>query len=317
MHILNELTYINKSSLALGFFDGLHQGHKVVLKNAVKSAISSEGKSCVIMFTSHPGNVLFPNKVEQILTLDEKLKMIEECGIDYVFLLKFEEYKNMKANDYIENILIKYFNPYSVTTGFNHTFGFKKEGNTQLLLEYSRKYNYKYYEIPPYVIDNRIVSSSEIRNTLHLGDFKLANELLGYNFFIQGRVIHGEHLASALGFASANIEYPENKIKIPFGVYFVKVTVNNKTYNGVMNYGIVNSSDNTLKLKSEVHILDFNKNIYGENIKVEFITKIRNQMDFDNIEKLKYQINRDIGFVEIYKYFLKDKFNIHCKNFII
>ena len=304
MHIFDELTYINNSSLALGFFDGVHLGHRVVLKNAVHIAKKNNTQSCVITFKEHPLNILTNEKIPLILTLDEKLNMLEKIGADNVILLDFNKYSAIRAKDYLENVLIKYFSPIAITTGFNHSFGFNKEGNSTFLKENSQKYNYKYFEVPPFVVDENIVSCSTIRSRIHIGDFTHANLLLGYNFYVRGKVIEGEHLASKLGFPSANIVYNEEKIKIPFGVYYVKVNVKGNEYDGIFNYGYAPTVDNTSEIKAEVHIIDFDENIYGENIKISFIKKIREQNKFDNIEKLKAQITRDIACAQIYKYFL-------------
>ena len=305
MQIFDELTYINNTSLALGFFDGLHLGHKVVLKNAVKIAKKNKTTSTVITFKNHPLNYLSNQKIEQILTIEEKLRILNHIGIDNVVLIDFENIANIRADDYIKDILIKYFSPIAITTGFNHTFGYKKNGNSMLLEQYEKIYNYKYYEVPPFVVDGDVVSCSVIRNKLQLGDFISANRLLGYSFFISGTVVHGDGLASELGFPSANINYPEEKIKIPHGVYYVQVIIDNKKYNGVLNHAPVSPDKN----KSEVHIIDFDKNIYGKNIFIKFITKIRNQIQADNSDKLKLQIKRDIGFAQIYQHFTADKKN--------
>lgn len=315
MRIWNELTYIHKSSLALGFFDGIHLGHRVVLKNAINVAKKNNTESTVITFKSHPLNILTNEKVEQILSLEDKLNIMEKTGIDNIVLLDFSEIASMKANDYLEKILINYFSPVAITTGFNHHFGFNKEGDSDFLRKNKEKYDYMYFEVPPFVVQDKIVSCSVIRNLLHLGDFYNANKLLGYKFFIDGRVIKGEQLARKLGYPSANIIYPEEKIKVPHGVYFVEVTVDNNRYNGILNYGFAPTVSNSTNQKTEVHILNFDKNIYGEKIKIEFIAKIRNQMRFDNIEKLKAQIYRDIAFVDIYKHFLKGHFEFSHKSF--
>ncbi len=298
MQIFDELVYIQKTSLALGFFDGLHLGHNVVLKNAIHIAKENNTQSCAVIFKNHPLNILSQNKIEQILTLDEKLSILKKIGIDNVIILNFEDFSSMRAENYFKNVLIKYFSPIAITTGFNHSFGFNREGNPEFLRENQDKYNYKYYEVPPFVVHNNIVSCSVIRNLLHLGNFQEANELLGYNFFIQGTVIKGEQIASKLGFPSANINYPLDKIQTPYGVYYVLVNIEGKEYNGVLNHTMTPSP------KTEVHIINFDKNIYNQKIKISFIAKIRNQMDFDTTEKLQAQIKRDIAFTEIYKYFL-------------
>lgn len=317
MHIYNELTYINKSSLALGYFDGIHLGHKVVLKNAINIAKEYNTHSTAILFKEHPLIFLSQNKVEQILTLNERLEMLEKIGIDNAVLLDFEKISNITAEDYIEEVLVKYFTPIAITTGFNHFFGYKKSGNTDLLRKKSKEFNYKYFEVPPFVVNENIVSCSVIRNKLSLGDFYEANKLLGYRYFIRGNVIEGDKLATKLGFPSANIIYPENKIKIPHGVYYVIVDVKGKKYNGILNHGFAPTVENESHLKTEIHIIDFDENIYGEKIKVEFVTKIRNQMKFENIEKLKAQLNRDKAFAQMYEHFLDGRISFSCKRFFI
>ncbi len=299
MYIFEELNYIKNSSLALGFFDGVHLGHKVVLKNAIHIAKEYNTQSCAVIFKNHPSCLIGTNAVEQLLTVDEKIELLRKTGIDNVILLNFEDYVAMSAQAYLKDVLVKYFSPIAITTGFNHTFGFNRLGTPEFLKMNQNKYGYKYYEIPPFVVNNNIVSCSVIRNLIHLGNFQDANLLLGYNFFINGIVEHGEKIASKLGFPSANILYPDGKIKIPYGVYYVTVNIDGIEYNGVLNHGLIPN------LKTEVHILDFDKNIYGRNIKISFIAKIRNQMKFENSNKLQSQIKHDIAFAEIYKYFAK------------
>lgn len=315
MDIYNELTYINKSSIALGYFDGLHLGHRVVLKNAINIAKEYNTQTTVIIFKEHPLNFLTTDKVEQILTLEEKINILREIGIDNIILLDFKDYSGIKAEDYLKNILVKYFSPVAITTGFNHFFGYKKEGNSDFLRKNKDKYNYKYFEVPPFVVNENIVSCSVIRNKISLGNFQEANNLLGYNYFVNGTVIEGQKIASKLGFASANIHYPDSKVQIPHGVYYVTVSVDDKEYNGILNHGFAPTINNEQILKTEVHIIDFNKDIYGKNIKVSFITKIRNQMKFENIDKLKSQLNRDKAFAEIYKHFLDGTFHLDTNRF--
>ena len=305
MQIFQQLTYINNTSLALGFFDGIHQGHKVVLKNAVTIAQKNKTTSTVITFKNHPLSVLSDDKIEQIITLDEKIQILKKLGIDNVVILNFEDIANLKAEEYLKDVLIKYYSPIAITTGFNHSFGYKKQGNSDFLRTKSKKYGYQYYEIPPYVIDGELVSCSVIRGKLQLGNFFEANKLLGYNFFVSGKVIQGDKIAGQLGFPSANIIYPETKIKIPLGVYYVQVNIQGSIYNGVLNYGYCKAKDNSEILKTEVHIINFNDEIYGENITINFISKIREQIDFENADKLKAQIKRDIAFAQMYQYFLK------------
>lgn len=317
MHIFNELSYIKNSSLALGFFDGIHLGHRVVLRNAVNIAKEVNKESCVITFSEHPSTVLSENKPQMLLTTDEKLQILNTLGVDNVFLLDFKKFSGINANKYIKDVLIEYFSPIAITTGFNHSFGYKKEGSSALLNELQAKYGYKYYEVPPFVVENEIVSCSTIRNKILMSDFYTANRLLGYQYFITGYVEKGDKIASRLGYPSANIEYPEEKIKIPNGVYFVTVEFDGATYNGVLNHGFAPTLDNNEKLKTEVHIVNFNQNIYGKKIKINFISKIRNQMKFENIEKLQAQIKRDIAFTDIYSRFIGGNTSFSCKKLFL
>lgn len=315
MKIYNDLTNIKNSSLGLGFFDGLHLGHRVILKNVMHCADKYNGTSTIVLFNEHPLKVLTGEPIGQILTLNEKLNMLNEIGIDNVVILDFEKYVNMKAEEYLKDVLIKYFSPVAITTGFNHNFGYKKEGNSEFLRERSSKYGYRYFEVPPFVVNGTIVSCSAIRDRIRLGDFVFANEMLGYKFFIEGQVIEGEKRAGSLGFPSANICPDEEKIKIPYGVYYVRAEYNSKTYDGILNYGYSPTFNLQGGIKTEVHLLDFNEDIYGKNIKISFVTKIRNQIKFENTEKLIYQLNRDKAFAQIYRYFLSGKFNLTSKNY--
>ena len=317
MHIFNELSYIKNSSLALGFFDGIHLGHRVVLRNAVNIAKEANKEACVITFSEHPSTVLSENKPQMLLSTEEKLQILSSLGIDNVFLLDFKKFSGIKANEYIKDILVEYFSPIAITTGFNHSFGYKKEGSSALLKELQAKYGYKYYEVPPFVVENEIVSCSTIRNKILMADFYAANKLLGYKYFITGYVEKGDKIASKLGFPSANIEYPEDKIKIPNGVYFVTVELEGRAYNGVLNHGFAPTLENNKKLKTEVHIVDFNQDIYGKMIKINFLSKIRNQMKFESVEKLKAQIRRDIAFTDIYSRFIEGNTGFSCKKLFL
>ncbi len=315
MKIYNDLTNIKNSSLGLGFFDGLHLGHRVILKNVIHCAKKYRGESTIILFNEHPLKVLTGENVPQILTLTEKLNILKELGIENVVILDFEKYINMKAEEYLKEVLIKYFSPVAITTGFNHSFGYKKEGTPDFLRAKSKEYNYLYFEVPPFVIDGTIVSCSAIRSRIRLGDFLFANEILGYRYFIEGQVIEGDKRARSLGFPSANIIYDDEKVPIPYGVYYVRVEYDSKTYDGILNYGYSPTFNFDGGIKTEVHILDFNEDIYGKKIKISFVTKIRNQMKFENSEKLIYQLNRDKAFANIYRYFLGGKFSISSKKF--
>ena len=290
---MQKFTEFNENKnlvLVLGFFDGVHIGHKEVIKSAVAYAQKNNLKSALLTFDIHP-LCFFKNIAPQYISQNRE-KIIQDLGVDYFYEIKFDNFiAKMEPENYLENILEKYFAPKAIFTGFNHTFGIDKKGDSAFLAKYQNKYNYEYFEIPPQKYNNEVVSSTKIRNALIIGDIELANLMLGRSFTISSIVVEGQKIGRILGFKTANIIYPKNIINIPFGVY----AVNTNYGKGIANFGIrptVNSSDEPVL---EIHILDFDKDIYGETLTVEFIRKIRNESRFNSIEELKEQIQKDIA----------------------
>lgn len=292
----NEINF-NNLSLALGFFDGVHLGHKKVIENCVKNAKENNLKSGLITFTNHPKCLINNIEPKYILDFKSRLKHIEKLNVDYCFVYNFDEkFLNLDYYQYIQNILINNFHPKFITTGFNHYFGKNREGTPEKLEKYEKQFGYTYNKIEPYILEDEVVSSSLIRQKLTLGEVEKANKMLSYNFYIEEKVIEGNKLGRTINFPTANFLYNKNIIQIPYGVYFVKVTVENKTYFGVLNFGI----KPTIEISNhsplcEVHILNFNQYIYNQKIKVEFIKKIRDEKKFDSIQDLKKQIALDVN----------------------
>lgn len=303
MKIFNELVPIHNLSLALGFFDGIHLGHSVVIKNAVDFASKNNIKSGVILFNNHPREFFTGTKIENILTFNDKASILSQMGIDYIFLLDFNiEIAQMTASEYLENVIMHYFKPKAISTGFNHTFGKSGLGDSCLLKDYAKNYAFKYFQIPPITTDNNIISSTTIRNAVKNSNFELAKKLLGYDFFIKSPVIHGRQIGRTINFPTANLIYPENIVQLETGVYLTKVTTNNKSYKGILNYGYRPTIDNTDKIPvPEVHLIDFSGNLYGHIIKVAFIEKIRDEQLFNSLSELKCQISKDYKFAQNYK----------------
>ena len=304
MECFNELKKLPNMSLALGFFDGIHEGHQVVIKNAINIAKKQGTKSAILMFKEHPLKFITHKPIKNILNIEDKLSYLQKIGVDEVYLMDFPTFADLDAEEYIKEVLVKYFSPVAITTGFNHSFGKNKSGTPKLLRELQKEYGYKYFEIPPITCSQSVISSSAVKKSIEEGNIYFANALLGYKFFIRSKVIEGAHIASTLGFPSANIEYPENIVEIPYGVYYVIVDYKGEKYNGILNHSKSPSLYPTSKPKTEVHIIDFNKDIYGEEIKISFVAKIRNELNFESKEKLSAQLLRDKAFVEIYKYYI-------------
>lgn len=296
MQIFTELNKNPNLSLALGYFDGVHLGHRKVIKSAVNFAAKNGNKSAVITFKDHPCCFFYGVCPKYILTRKDRLEHIEALGVDYVYILDFNAKLCMlDAEDYLKNVLIDNFSPVSISTGFNHYFGAKKSGGVDLLTEKQSVYGYKYFEIPPQKIYNNTISSTAIRNALSNGLIQNANEMLGYNFTIKGKVVKGQQLGRKIGFRTANIMYPPELIDLPFGVYSVILHHNGLCYKGITNFGIRPTVSDTKLCSLETHIFNFDKDIYGDEISVEFLKMIRPEQKFSSVDELKQQIAEDIS----------------------
>lgn len=302
MKILNQLIPVHNLSLALGFFDGIHLGHSVVIKNAVEYAQEHKIKSGIILFDTHPKEFFTGNKVQNILTFDDKVAILNKLGVDYVFLLDFnEKIAQMTPSEYMEDIILHYFRPQAISTGFNHTFGKGGVGNSETLYQYAKDYNFKYFQIPPITSNDTTISSTAIRNAVENSDFELAKSLLGYHFFIKSPVIHGREIGRTINFPTANLIYPDNIVRPETGVYLTYVATNNKIYRGILNYGFRPTIDlNDIEAVPEVHLLDFSGNLYGHILKVSFVAKIREEQHFKSLMELKNQIAKDYQFAQNY-----------------
>lgn len=289
MRIFTELNHNPNLSLALGFFDGVHLGHKAVIKSAVNFAKNNGTKSAVITFSEHPCCYLKNISPEYITPRQERREHIKALGVDYLYELDFKNISNLTADEYLKDILVKNFNPVSISTGWNHNFGCKKSGDVKFLHNNANKYRYKYFELPPQKIDNEIISSTSIRKYLSSGQIENANAMLGYKFSILGQIVQGNEIGRTIGFPTANIIYPTNVIKLPYGVYSVETNYGK----GIANYGTrptVDGKDTVL----EVNILGFNQDIYGQNMTVEFCKMIRTERKFSSLDALKNQIQFDL-----------------------
>ena len=300
MEIFSEPNKNLNLSLALGYFDGVHKGHCAVITSAVEFAKINGQKSAVITFKDHPCCFFWGVCPKYILTREERRRQIEKLGVDYLYELDFEKISKLKAEEYLKNILVKYFSPIAISTGFNHYFGANKSGNTNFLKQMAKKYNYKYFMLQAEQSGSEIISSTKIRTLLASGDITKANELLGYRFPLNGTVIKGRQLGREIGFRTANIVYPSELITLPFGVYAVKVFIGEQEFNGVTNFGIRPTISTQHSCSVETHILDFDDDIYGQNIRLEFIAMIRPENKFNSINSLKDQIKKDIENVKNY-----------------
>lgn len=272
-----------KTGLVLGFFDGVHLAHQEV----IKSAINYAEKVCVITFQSSPAE-FFGKDCKYIYPREKSVEKIKSLGVDEVIELDFAQIAAMPAEEYLQT-LVKKYSPVSISTGFNHTFGKNRSGNAEFLETNSQKYGYKYFCVSAQMHNNKVISSTYIKKLLQEGQVEQANELLGSNFSISGMVIKGAQLGRTIGFPTANIKYPPNIVQLPHGVYAARVC----GHVGVLNWGMKPTVHNIKEPLVEVHILDYEGDLYGKNIEIDILKKLRNEQKFANLEELKLQIKKD------------------------
>ena len=295
---LQQLPDFRNAVITIGTFDGVHTGHQYILQQLQEAAEACHGETVIITFDPHPREVLAPqNKTVHLLTtLDEKIQLLEKWGIHHLVVVPFTKaFSELSATAYLEDFLISTFRPHTIIIGYDHRFGHNREGGLELLEAEQQKFGFQLLEIPQQVVHDLTVSSTKIRNSLQEGAILLANELLGYPYFINGKVVHGDKMGRQLGFPTANIALHDSRKLIPAqGVYAVKVTVAGKEWKGALNIG-TRPTFNGSELRIEVYILDFNEEIYGAKIHVSFIEFIRADKKFDSVDALVVQIADDVA----------------------
>lgn len=294
---LDEVINVENTVVTIGNFDGIHKGHIKLIKEAVKEAKTKNYKSVVFTFENHPMRYFRADSIKHIITNEEKVKIFENLGVDIVFMIPFDEYMTkISATDFVKTILHDKLKCKMVIVGHDFTFARNKEGNASLLESLGKNYNMKVKVIEPIKIKGRRVSSSYIRNLINDGNVSEIKDFLGRNYFLEGEVIHARKIGRTIGFPTANLK-AEDKLIIPKnGIYAVKVYIKNKVYYGATNIGY-NPTVNGKALSIETNIIDFDEEIYGEIIKVEFLDRIRDEKKFNSLDELKSQLRKDVNFV--------------------
>lgn len=295
MEIIKELREIPSLSLALGFFDGLHLGHQEVIKCAVEFAKEANTQSAVVTFAKHPRCYLNNIEPKYILTKEDKYNIMGKLGVDYVVELDFPTVSSMTPDDYIKNIIVKYFSPKAISTGFNHHFGINRTGGVKFFLDNQYKYNFVYLATPPENLYGDIISSTAIRGFIKKGLMYMANDMLGRKFSIKGKVVEGQKIGQTLGFPTANIIYPEELIEPAYGVYITEVRLENgEKHKAIANFGVKPTFSSGSTPLLEVHIPDFSGNLYNQTLKVKFLKYLRSEVKFRSADDLKMQISFDL-----------------------
>lgn len=293
---IQEFKKLDNAVVTSGTFDGVHIGHQKIINRLNEVAKLTNGQSVVITFYPHPRSVISTdNQVVKILsTLDEKIELLEKYGINHLLIIPFtREFSELSSEEFIQKILIQGIGTKTLVIGYDHRFGKNREGGFDYLKLNKEKYGFEIEEISRRDIENVAVSSSKIRKALQEGDVPSAEHFLGRNYALSGVIVKGKQLGRTIGFPTANIQVREIAKLIPSdGVYAVKVYYKEQAFGGMLNIGNRPTVDGTFQTV-EVNIFDFDQEIYGENLTVEFLQKTRNEQKFNGLEELKTQIAKD------------------------
>lgn len=285
----------NKTIVTIGTFDGVHIGHKFVLKKVIELAKKNNYKSVILTFFPHPRMVLQQDSSIKLLnTVKEKEFLLSKLGIDNLIIHPFDlEFSRLSAEDFVKEVLVEKLNVGIIIIGHDHRFGRNRTATIDDLIEFGKEYNFEVQKISAKEIDDIAISSTKIRNALLEGNIDIANNYLDYNYFITGKVVAGKQIGRTIGFPTANIEVSKNYKLIPKnGVYIISSKINNINYFGMMNIGI-NPTVEGLEQKIEVHFFDFEKDIYNQEVKIEILSRIRDEKKYNSLEELKIQLRKD------------------------
>lgn len=284
--------------VGLGSFDGIHNGHLSLVRKTNEVAKEKNGKSMVFTYKNHPRTIINPDSAPKlIMDLDTKLEYLEKENIDIVVLKTFtKEFMSMDAENFIK-LLCEDYNVKGIIVGFNFRFGYKNLGNVDLLKDLQSKYGYELYVIDPYTYKDEVISSTRIRRCILEGNVSEATNMLSKPYLIKGKVIYGKQLGRKIGIPTANLGF-DNKMIIPKkGVYYTNVKYKDNIFKGLTSVGN-NPTVNGKELTIETHILNFNKMIYGEELKIYFVERIRDELKFESLDELVAQIKKDEKFIK-------------------
>jgi len=288
-----ETTY----TATIGFFDGVHLGHRFVIEQLKKIAEQNNTSSLIITFGTHPRKVLQSDFQPKLLnTLPEKLKLLNETAVDACAVLDFTpEMAQLSAYDFMKQVLKEQYNVGTLLIGYDHRFGNNRQETLEHYAEYGKTLGIEVVLLECFSSDEmQNISSSEIRKALQNGQIERANAMLGYDYFFEGKVIDGFKIGRKIGFPTANLQLDEQEKLLPaVGVYAVKILADGKSYLGMLNIGNRPTLENGNAISIEAHIINFDKNIYNQTIEVAFLQKIRNEKKFDNVNELIEQLMKD------------------------
>ncbi|MBD3182538.1 bifunctional riboflavin kinase/FAD synthetase [Candidatus Poribacteria bacterium] len=287
-----EVILPNGVVLSFGVFDGVHIAHQIVIKKVVNRARELGIGSVIISFDPHPALSVSGKAPLSLMTVKKKVEILKSMGIDEVIVENFNtNFSQLSPEQFVKEILIDRFNAKEIIVGYDCAFGKNKSGNKKKLKDLGKKYGFNVDIVEPYMFNGEIVSSTRIRNAIIEGKIKLAEKLLGRPYSISGVIEHGKGIGHKIGYATANL-HQKDQVLPPFGVYAVKVYLREKQYGGILNMGM-QPTFGADRFRIEVHLMGFQGSLYGENMEVLFISKIRDEKTFSSSRELAEQIKRD------------------------
>ena len=294
-HSINDFRSTKKTIITLGTFDGVHIGHKKILEKVLQNTDDGQYESLVLTFFPHPRMILKEDSDMKLLnTIDEKIDLLDKIGIQNLVIHPFDEkFSRLTAEEFVKTILVDRFQVQKIIIGYDHRFGRNRTANINDLIAFGEQYDFEVEQISVQEIDAVSISSTKIRTALLTGNMALANEFLGYDYFMSGTVLKGKQLGRTIGFPTANLQIDEKFKLIPRnGVYVVKSILDQKTIFGMMNIGF-NPTVAGKNLSIEIHFFDFDADLYDQKISVSLLEYLRPEQKFDSIDLLKQQLEKD------------------------
>lgn len=284
--------------LTVGTFDGVHLGHRKIIARLHDLAKAINGESVIFTFDPHPRKIVAPaeTNLRLLTTLDEKIELFEQSGIDHLIIYPFTpDFAQLTYEQFVEQILVGQIHTKSLVVGYDHKFGKGRQGDFEFLKNCADRLGFQIEKLDVLLMNESSVSSTKIREAIQIGDFDTANAYLGYPFTLHGTVVEGQKLGRQIQFPTANIEASDPDKIIPgYGVYAVQAKVQNKTYLGMLNIGSRPTVNHNADHRSiEVHLLDFDSDIYGEHLELIFFRKLREEQKFESLDALKEQLAND------------------------
>jgi len=285
----------NKTIITIGTFDGVHIGHQKIIERLVENAKNRNAESTILTFFPHPRMVLQDQTEIRLLnTIDERVSLLEKTGLKNLIIHPFDKaFSRLTAEEFVKNILVDRLKVAKIVIGYDHRFGRNRTANIDDLIEYGEKYDFEVEQISAQEIQDASVSSTKIRIALDEGNITLANQYLGYSYFLTGVVQKGKQLGRTIGFPTANLKIVESYKLIPKqGVYIVESNLNGKKVYGMMNFGTNPTFDGS-SLSIEIYFLDFDADLYEQKIQISLLKYLRPEQKFDSVTQLKEQLQKD------------------------